>query len=160
MKVERKIISIILLIIIAKFLFVILGLSNKYYDIFIPIIPFATLLNSNTLIILFYIITATASSIIHYDETFVVGLGYGISLLILIRFSRKYSLTNIFNYLLSVLTISVIVFFCMVLVYLAKDELVVMRDFSQFVSMNLVIAIFYYILYRILISRAYEYVKG
>jgi hypothetical protein len=160
MKTGNKILLIVLLLIAIRFFSGLFDLSHKYYDVFVPLLPFATILKSNIYLVLFYIFIAIISSIVHYDEAFAIGLGYGISLLLLITFSRKYSLVNLFNYLVSVLIISTIVFAIMTIVYFIKDEIIVLREYYQFASVNMLISIFYYIFYRIIAIRSFEYVKG
>jgi len=160
MKTGNKILLIVLLLIAIGFFSGLFDLSHKYYDVFVPLLPFATILKSNIYLVLFYIFIAIISSIVHYDEAFAIGLGYGISLLLLITFSRKYSLVNLFNYLVSVLIISTIVFAIMTIVYFIKDEIIVLREYYQFASINMLISIFYYIFYRIIVIRSFEYVKG
>ncbi|GEM_PF-1888827 len=131
-----------------------------YYDIFIPIIPFFALLNNNNIIIVLFIIISFISSIIHYDEIFATMFGYGVSLMLLIIFSKKYSLVNIVNYLISVVAISLIIFIVMMLAYFVKDKIIVFQELYQFVLMNLIVGFLFYIAYRIAkLRRVPENVK-
>ncbi|MGB9600171.1 MAG: hypothetical protein ACP5QK_01675 [Myxococcota bacterium] len=156
----RLLIHIISIIIVLQILLAITGISSKYYDIFLPIIPFFSLINNNSILILGYLIIGFISSIIHYDELFSIMLGYGVSIVLLLNFSRKYSLTNLINYIISIFAISLIVFTIQMLAYFAKDKVIVMRDMFQFLYSNIMIGLFYYYFYRVIFSlRNVEGVK-
>ncbi len=140
--------------ILLKVLTLIFGVSYYYADVFIPLIPFFVLLDNYALQILLFVIMGFVSSVVYYDEMFANLLGYGISLILLLNFSKKYSLINLFNYLISVITASLIVFLVQMLSYFAKDKIIVFADLYQFVFINLFAGVLYYYSYRIAVFRS------
>lgn len=148
----KLLIYIVLIVIFIKITLAITGISNCYYDFLLPIIPFIALINNLNIVLILYLFIGLLSSIIHYDEMFSILLGYGVSLMILLNFSKKYSLTNLFNYLLSVFAVSLIVVIIQMLSYFAKDKLIVIRDLFQFLFSNILISLFYYYMFKIVVT--------
>lgn len=160
MEYKRKVLYLFLLFMLYKAIFAIFLFNRGFYDIFIPLLPFVTLLSGTATIIGFYLITGITSSVIHYDELFGNMLGYGISIILLISLSKRYFLLHIFNYLASIFVISLLNFTILLLAYLIKDEIVVFGEVYRYLFLNLFVGIFYYFSYRIMTFRVADYAKG
>lgn len=149
----KSLLSLLGLYLILKVFLSLLGLSKYYFDMFIPILPFLSIVNSFTILVLLFFAISFFASIIYYDEMFTIFLSYGISLLLIIKFSKKYSFINAFNYFLSIFIISILVFTIQVLFYFAKDRIVILSGFYKFISINLIIGFIYYWFYQLVYSR-------
>lgn len=156
---KRKIIYLLFVFILYKMISGVFLFDRGFYDIFIPLLPFIALIKSVRMIIGAYSIIGVTSSLIHYDELFCNMLGYGISILLLINFSKKYSLLNIFNYTVSIIAISLLNFSVLLLAYLVKDKVVAFGEIYRYVFLNLFVGIFYYLSYRIITFEVAGIVK-